>query len=107
MIEKYVLKHRKDSEPIRVLKYTGDNYDEVLEFIGDTWKKIEYAPKEWFVGFQENVLEFKDENGSSFCYVDDYIVDLENNKYYSQYYPNRFYPCRKHLFEPYYEPYNI
>lgn len=102
MIEKYVLKHRRNSEPVRILKYTGDNYDEVMEFIGDTWGEIKYAPKEWFVGFQENVLEFKDETGTMYCYVDDYIIDKGNNDSY----PHRFYPFRKHLFEPYYELYN-
>ena len=99
MIEKYVLKYRKNSEPILVLKYTGDNYDEVLEFIGSTWGKIEYAPKEWFVGFQENVLEFKDETGGMYCYAGDYIIDKGDDENY----PHRFYPSRKHLFEPCYE----
>ena len=106
MIKKYVSKYKKDSEPVQVLKYTGDNYDEVMKFIGDSWGEIEYSPKEWFVGFEENVLEFKDETVVMYCYVNDYIVDLESNKYYSQYYPHRFYPCRKHLFELDYEPYN-
>ena len=100
MIEKYVLKHKKNSEPIQVLKYTGDNYDEVMEFIGDSLGEIKYAPKEWFVGFQENVLEFKDEVGSMYCYVGDYIIDDKNNNHY------RFCPCRKHFFESYYEPHN-
>ena len=100
MIEKYVLKNRKDSEPIQVLKYTDYNYNEVMEFIGDSWGEIKYAPKEWFVGFQENVLEFKDGTDAMYCYAGDYIIDDKNNDHY------RFYPCRKHLFEPYYEPYN-
>ena len=102
MIEKYILKHRKNSEPVQVLKYTGSNYDEVLEFIGDNWKNnVEYAPKEWFVGFKENVLEFKDETGGMYCYADDYIIDKGNDENY----PNRFYPARKHLFELDYELY--
>lgn len=102
MIEKYVLKHRRNSEPVRILKYTGDNYDEVMEFIGGNWGEIKYAPKEWFVGFQENVLEFTDETGTMYCYVDDYIIDKGNNEDY----PRRFYPVRKHLFKPYYELYS-
>jgi len=102
MVEKYVLKHRKDSEPIQVLKYTGCNYDEVMEFIGDSWGEIKYVPKEWYVGFEDNVLDFKDETGSMFCYAGDYIINDNNNVHCLQ----KFYPCRKHLFEPYYEPYD-
>ena len=102
MIEEYVLKYKKDLEPIQVLKYTGYNYDEVVKFVGNNLGEIKYAPKEWFVGFQENVLEFKDEVGKMYCYAGDYIINKNNNTDC----PYRFYPCRKHFFEKYYELYN-
>ena len=89
MIKKYKdrFNNEKDEPIVEAIKYTGDNYNEICEFVG---KNIKYVPENW-TEIPNDTLYFEYDNGGIYAYANKhYVVKAEYGI---------FYPIRKDIFE--------
>lgn len=81
------MKYRKKPVVIEAIQYTGDNYNEVCEFVGKELRTplIQYEPGELII----ETLE-----GNMIASVNDYIIKGIHGE---------FYPCKPDIFDKSYE----
>lgn len=83
------MKYRKKPVVVEAVQWTGDNYDEICNFIGKKVRVIKYTDDEKPVNLIIETLE-----GDHLASIDDYIIKGVHGE---------FYPCKPDIFKETYE----